>query len=308
VDKVLKELQPILTALGAIFSIAVFGFLIRFFMLMRSALNESIKAVKEQKGVLTERLDKAQEDLIRTEKWYEREIAKLREQLASVMKSQDVSAESFIHNRIEKSIKSGLRESLQPILKEMLVLESSALMHDYKIKEPNWYLDVANASMTSHKWLDAAHHYDKYIEFNPRNWEVHFLRGIAYANVGSAEANVEALRAYSEVIALAPADLDRKTRARIHAYRGGILKRLRRLEEAESQLNLALTWANETYEKEDISYNFACVYAMRGQKDKMLQYLRPLLSKQWWRSLLASEMQYFSGYRDDKDFQQLFDV
>ena len=49
-----------------------------------------------------------------------------------------------------------------------------------------------------------------------------------------------------------------------------MLKRLRRLDEAESQLLFAYPHAIDEYEKADIQYNLACVYAMQKRHQDML--------------------------------------
>lgn len=82
-------------------------------------------------------------------------------------------------------------------------------------------------------------------------WDDFYIRGVNLANSrGGDGKNLAALRAYNEAIALAPADLENNTRSRLHAYRGAILKRLGRLDEAEHDLALAQKWATATREIE----------------------------------------------------------
>ena len=167
------------------------------------------------------------------------------------------------------------------------------------------YLVKASVLTASGRWLEAAHLYDEYCRYDSDNWEVHLYRAVAYANAKAEGTDLASLRAYNEAIALHPVDIDQRTRARLHAYRGGILKRLRRLEEAEAQLHLAEEFATAEYEKEDISYNLACIAAMRRKKQEMIALLRPLMRKRWWRDMLASELEYFAEYRDDLDLYAL---
>jgi hypothetical protein len=90
-------------------------------------------------------------------------------------------------------------------------------------------------------------------------------------------------------------------KARLHTYRGALLKRLHRLEEAESELLLAQHWATAVYELTDNQYNLACIYAMKKDKEKMLDYLRSL-STSWYSLLKLRGNPYFDNYRDDPDF------
>src|SRR5208283_2916161 len=98
------------------------------------------------------------------------------------------------------------------------------------------------------------------------DWEDYYIRGVNLANTrGDHETNLRALRAYSEAIALMPRELPDNDRSRLYAYRGAILKRLGRLEEAQHDLLLAQRWAREAREINDAIYNLAGVAALDGR-------------------------------------------
>ena len=92
-------------------------------------------------------------------------------------------------------------------------------------------------------------------------------------------------------------------RARLFAYRGAMLKRLRRFDEAEWDLLFAQARAEREYEVNDIKYNLAGIYAMRGERDRLLTIVREL--KQSPQSLAAIRGHlddYFRAYADDQAF------
>jgi len=155
--------------------------------------------------------------------------------------------------------------------------------------------------------MGAATHYDKYTAFRPDDWEVHFLKGVAYANCRMGhKTNIASLRAYGDAIALAPSSVGCDTRARLHTYRGAMLKRLGRLDEALSELELAGKWAQADYEVYDNYYNLACVHAMRKDKENMLKYLRQLLAAPGWKERIRHSP-YFAHFWEDKDLQDLLE-
>lgn len=143
--------------------------------------------------------------------------------------------------------------------------------------------------------------------YDLRSWEDSYIRGVNLANTrGGPEANIEALRSYSEAIAVAPPDLDHNTLSRLYAYRGAIFKRLGRLDEAEHDLLLARTWAREDREAEDALYNMACVKAMKGEADEALRLLRELFARdRSWVQIVSNKKQYFKNLANNRDYSAL---
>ena len=162
-------------------------------------------------------------------------------------------------------------------------------------------LEAAASMAVTGRWAEAANHYDNYCRLHPENWEAQFNRAVAHANVGEPTANLAALRAYNEAIALHPPDIEPSTRARLHAYRGGILKRLRRFDEARAQLEFAQQLATEPFEQDDIAYNLACIASVQGRVDEATKLVRYLLLKGW----TAFESAYFENLRDAPEFSEL---
>ncbi len=83
-DDLVKRLQPYVSTIGAIASLAVLGFLVQLLSLVRTAMAEQVNAARSQKDITEERLKKAEEDLERTEKWHQRELATLKEPRGSL--------------------------------------------------------------------------------------------------------------------------------------------------------------------------------------------------------------------------------
>jgi tetratricopeptide (TPR) repeat protein len=136
-----------------------------------------------------------------------------------------------------------------------------------------------------------------------------FLRGVAFVNIrgGSAE-NLAGLRSYNEAIAFAPEDIEPNTRARLFAYRGAVLKRLGRLEEAESDLLIARRHAILDYEVNDVRYNLSAVYALRGDREPMLAALREITDVRTLASVRFHLHDYYAEFRHDPELRRLLTI
>jgi hypothetical protein len=84
-----------------------------------------------------------------------------------------------------------------------------------------------------------------------------------------------------------------------------MLKRLNRLVESEADLNAAARIAESPYERSDIDYNLACVYAMTGRRDAALEKLRALRGTEYIAAVRAHADRYFKSLTDDPVFQDL---
>jgi tetratricopeptide (TPR) repeat protein len=138
------------------------------------------------------------------------------------------------------------------------------------------------------------------------DWQDFYIRGVNLANSRRGdESDLGALRAYSEAIALAPRSLSENDRSRLHAYRGAILKRLGRLEEAQQDLALAQKWAHEDREINDALYNLAGVAALEGRRTDALSLVRQLIGRdsRWIRVLATNR--YFASMNADPEFVRL---
>lgn len=156
-------------------------------------------------------------------------------------------------------------------------------------------------------FADAATHFDAYSKDGGESWQAHFSRGVAHANRhGGRESDLASLRAYNEAIALAPADIEVNRRARLFSYRGGMLKRLGRLQEAEADARMALSLASGDHEVLDGHYNLACIHAMRGERQQMFEQLASLRHSKRHLGAVAEHMHdYFARFAEDPEFLAL---
>lgn len=299
----LAELQPYLAAAGTALGVATLGFVIKLAETVRNA--ERARA-----EVIEERLKKSEENLLRTEKWSEREKQELtakneqlRAQLEAALSGSGLTLQALAFGGSLQEVKDAVKESINSLVEKMERAEAT----NQSVLDPPWHLELAKAFMAQGEWDKAAAHFDKYVQFNPLDSDTQFSRGVAYANIrGGDQSNVAALRAYNEAIALAPKSLDKRLRARFFGYRGAMFKRLGRLAEAESDLNLALGIAERDYERNDIKYNLACVYALKGERAKMLGLVRELKGHRREIDAIRFHVSdFFAEFANDTEFKAL---
>lgn len=301
----INQIQPFLSLINAVISLAVLGFIIQLAAMMRSALSERMEAIKDQKVIVEERLKNAQDELNRTEKWFRRDIDELQQQLSKALEKQGASIEDMVKEPNTK-VGEDVKRTLETILSKMNALESKIGDEEVFTNVPTWHLDKARALANTHEWKSAAEEYSEYLKYDRDNWEIYFLQGIAFQNSREGNhTNLAALRAYSEAIVLAPTDIDVNTRARLFAYKGAALKRLGRLIESESDLLIAKRIATREYEIADIAYNLACVYAMIKNKDEMLKNIKIAIKfpGHRYKQAIQAHKDYFDNYWEDQDFQ-----
>jgi len=173
--------------------------------------------------------------------------------------------------------------------------------------DPAWNRELARGFMTTGEWTRAAAHLDKYLAREDGDYEAHFARGVAYANSRAGRnADVTALRSYSQAVALLPADVDSDRKARYIDYRGAMLKRLGRLDEAEADLQLAAKLAEDSAIRNDIVYNLASIYALMGDRAKVLTHVRNLQGAERELAGIRYHLDdYFARFAADGEFRQL---
>ncbi len=296
----LKDIQPYLSLVATVLSVATLGFVLKLSLSMR-------QAARDRTEVIEERHINVVADLERTEKWSEREKVQLAKENQQLQKDlEKVLAESGMTVEALAMGKTleGATETIQSAVRELIIRMESVGKGAPLTEGPNWHLQLAIGYMSRREWAKAAEHFDKYCGLDPLNSDIQFSRGVAHANTrGGPAANIRALRAYNEAIAFADESLKTNLRARNFAYRGAMLKRLRRLEEARADLDVALKYANRSFEINDITYNLAGVYAMLGNREKMLEMVRLLSGcKKELNGIRHHLNDYFRDFASDEEF------
>jgi Flp pilus assembly protein TadD len=307
----ISELQPYFSAIAALLSVATLAFVINIARLMS-------EAAKARAEVLEERLKGAQDELQRHEKWNERkvqeltaEMARYKNQLSSSLSDAGINFETLLLGRSTKDLGEEIRLTVEQTLSKMQGTLNK-ISEASQIDNPGWHLELAKGLMATGEWMQAAGHFEKYVQYDPLNWEIQFSRAISYANSrGGRSTDLSALRAINEAIALASEDkdLDDNLRARLFSYRGAALKRLGRLDEAESDLGVAAKFARQDYEILDIDYNRACVYALRKQRGRLLDTILSIRQYKKHPKILAAIRShlhdYFAAFAHDEEFLKL---
>jgi tetratricopeptide (TPR) repeat protein len=299
----LEQLQPYLTVATTVFSLASLAFIL-------SLIREVRENAKERAALMKDRLDGAQEELQRTEKWNQREQSRLREeldrlkdQLNAALSKEGLSPQALAVGRDLREAATEVRAQIQGLVNEMQQKLSAFKSDGYSAREPAWGLALARGEMAAGRPGSAAKLFDEYGEEEDPTWESHFVRGVAHANAREGtESDITALRAYNEALVLAPANLNQDMQSRLHGYRGAILKRLGRLLEAEADLQLALKLATSTEERHDALYNLAGVYALGRDRNRMLEAVRVLKDNDTYKGAIRAHLDdYFALYARDPE-------
>lgn len=256
----MDNLEQYVVYFNGLLNLAIIGFVIRFTLIMKNAF-------KEKEDILQKRLDAFDEDLRRTEKWAERNQEKLKEEknelekkLEEVLVKANIDLESFDLVNAVQQINSEFKESLAVISAKIEKLE----IFDNTNYEVS--ISLGKAFAANGEWYKAASHYDLVTRYITDNWELYFYKAVAYANSRKGfETDLKALQAYADAVVYMPTDLEPNQRSRLFIYKGAMLKRLNRLDEAENSIKLGLNFANKSYELNDGLYNLSCIYAMKGE-------------------------------------------
>lgn len=305
----LAELQPYLAAVSAGLSVATLALILNIVKTIRDNALDRI-AIQE------ERIRKAVDDHQRLEQWADREKTELKAQLErakadldQLLKKEGIDLDTLALGKQLTDSTLEVRVAAQALVDEMKVklaqLTQIAPSNGKLPEDDSLELSIAMGAMASGSYSEAATHFDVYATRGGSSWQAHFSRAVAHANSRLGEqSDTAALMAYNDAIALSPRDLESNQLARLFAYRGAMLKRLHRLAEAQSDLTLALTMATAEYERLDIHYNLACVYAMRREGDQMFIHLAKLAENRSHRNAVAAHLSdYFVHFRSHPDLK-----
>lgn len=300
----INDLQPYFSAAGTLISLATLGFVLNLAKLASDA-------AKEKAAVLEERVKASNENAERIEKWSAKKDA---DHLAEVERLRKALSDAGITTSLEaRDAAPNLTEELKKII-DFRLNELRALVLKEEVKtntlNSNVALQLGRGYMATGQYELASNYLGEYVESNPGDWEAQFARGVALANIrGGRTTDLAAVRCYNEAITFAmepDSSFQEINRSRLFIYRGAILKRLGRLDEAKQDILLGKRIASDPYEQSDAAYNLACVYALEHDESQLLRELgeaRDLEQHHYVYSCITAHMDdYFNTYARNKRF------
>jgi tetratricopeptide (TPR) repeat protein len=164
-------------------------------------------------------------------------------------------------------------------------------------------LEVARGMLAQRRWHDAALMLDEYVSVRPEDWDAQFARGAAYANSrAGTDADLSALRAFNEALAFVPRSEAHDWLPRFFGYRGAMLKRLGRYDEAENDLRIARRIATNSDDRNDADYNLAAIYALTGRRNEAIELIKALAGTRFIGGIKSHADDYFDSIKDDPEF------
>lgn len=236
------------------------------------------------------------------------ELSKVQARLDEILNKEGVTFQYLSSGRrltdSTNDVKDLIEDLTSKMLQQIKELVPSNTQNDSVIAKSR--LTIAKAQMAKGNLDDAANSFEYYTSAENASWEVYFSQGVNLANIRKGQkSNRASVKAYNDAINVLPHGIENNIRARIFGYRGAILKRLHRLDEAEADLNIAIKYATGKYEIDDINYNLACVYAMHGDKVKMISTILKIKEKRIFHSIKHHFVDYFKQFETDKEFKSI---
>jgi len=173
---------------------------------------------------------------------------------------------------------------------------------------PDALRTLAQGELALGNWVAASAILAEYARQRPEDFEANFSRGVAFANSRQGQpSNVNALRAYNDAVAYMPTQIDPNLRARLFTYRGAMLKRMGRFDEALADFGVARKFATAQYEAHDLVYNLASTYALMHDRERMMATIREA-TPDILEVIRARLDDYFSHFRHDREFLEIIGV
>lgn len=270
----IDQIKPYIDIFSMIVNLTILGVIIKIFSMIRIAY-------KEKEETLRTRIEKIEDDLNRTEKWANREKEKLQEEknqyknkLNELLKNAKIDDNpiEFLNslNNIELSIKN----EISLLMDKIDNLENKNNSEEIDV---DYHLSLADGYVVKNEWEKAAYHYDIAITKINDNWNLHFKRGISHANTKKdRDSFYKALQSYSNAIIFIPDEIDNNVKARLYIYKGAMLKRLQRYQEAIVNIKYGQEIAEDAYEILDSYYNLGGIYAIQNKIEELVKVVNYL--------------------------------
>ena len=296
----LAELQPYLSGAAALVGLATLTFVLRLASHVGSLEQKRTQLEEKRTETVKAELELARREAAFEQRQLSQQNEALRSRLERILNGEGLSLDALAAGQTLADVRNELHNVVEELLSKMEVVDSL----ETRILDPAWHLEMGRGFMATREWAKAAHHLDEYTRLNPIDHEVQFARGVAHANSRNGRAaNLSALRAYNEAVALIPGDAHPDVRARYISYRGAMLKRLGRLIEAEADLQVAIRISSSDKILSDAQYNLACVYGMLGNRAAMMLAIQRLEGNPRFLQGIRFHLEdYFNAYKNDTEF------
>ncbi len=266
------DLTTIVTIITGVINLTLLGFLIHFFKTFREIAQEREQLIKEQKNLSDSKTQVVEKELAFTDRQNKQLIAEkeqLQRQLSEAFKSEGIDINFILNNSSLKDLTSEFSEKVEHLTKKLEEIQIGTNSNKQEIFDGNYHLSLGNGFVVNRNWRKAAFHLDLAALSYPDDWDLHFTRGVCYANIrGDNNTNVKSIEAYTQAIIHIP-DGDRQNKSKIYIYRGAIFKRIGKLDEAELDVKYGLSNTDSDFFLADAKYNLACIYALRGDREKL---------------------------------------
>jgi len=250
-----------------------------------------IRVFKERIEHLKDQIEHLKHQLKQTKIWAERnentsnkekneltrKVNELEDKLKTSLIEAGINIQSYDILKAIENVKIEFKDSVRVLTEQIEYLKIENDNDNFNFE---FYLSLAKAFATNREWEKAANQFEKLTRIKSTSWELHFSQGVTFANSRSGkETNLKALQSYCSAIFFLPENVNTNTKARLYIYKGALLKRLSRLDEAEFYVKQGLKHADANYEINDGLYNLACVYAMQNKEIEYAVIAKTLKSK-----------------------------
>jgi tetratricopeptide (TPR) repeat protein len=308
-----ESIQTTISIVTGIINLVLLTFLIHFFRTFREIAKEREDLIKEQKNLSDTKVEVVEKELAFTDRQniqLNNEKEMLQKQLTEILKSEGVDKSFLLDNSLLKNLTGDFIEKVDILTSKLEKIELSVNQNGHTVSiDGTYHLSIGNGYIISEDWVKATYHLDLASQAFPNDSNIHFTRGVCYANIrGGIETDCKSIEAYSRAIIYLK-DSEKETRNRSYIYRGAMFKRIGKLDEAECDIKFGLANTLNRDFQADGLYNLACIYAMYGDKENLLGTIK--LIKQADKSyLLAIKYHlsdYFVNFKNDADFIKIID-
>lgn len=305
------DLQTVISIITGVINLVLLTFLINFFKTFREIAKEREELIKEQKNLSDSKTQVVEKELAFTDRQNKQlltEKESLQKQLTEVLKSEGVDKSFVLDNSLLKNLTLDFIAKVDMLTTKLEKVELAINQNGEPKKiDGDYHLSIGNGFIISKDWEKAVYHLDLASQVFPLDPNIHFTRGVCYANIrGGRETDGKSIEAYSRAIVYL-SDTEKETRSKAYIYRGAMLKRLGKLDEAENDIKFGLSHTSNKHFQSDALYNLACIYAMRNEKDNLYSAIKLIRQSNvsYIDAIKYHIRDYFINFKEDIEFNKL---